>query len=161
MTLVVTSFLRFIAQFQREKAAEPLPQNVWLPNLQIWSARQDGLFVAMKGGHNDESHNHNDVGEMVVYADGEPLLIDPGVGEYTSKTFSNDRYSIWTMQSGYHNLPQINGCDQKNGKEYKARVISRQKEQMVLDIAAAYPQEAAVDSWQRKVSLKKHQIYRR
>lgn len=152
-------FLRFIAQFQREKAAEPLPQNVWLPNLQIWSARQDGLFVAMKGGHNDESHSHNDVGEMVVYADGEPLLIDPGVGEYTSKTFSNDRYSIWTMQSGYHNLPQINGCDQKNGKEYKARVISRQKEQVVLDIAAAYPQEAAVDSWQRKVSLKKHQIY--
>jgi hypothetical protein len=113
----------------------------------------------MKGGHNEECHNHNDVGEMVVYADGEPLLIDPGVGEYTSKTFSNDRYSIWTMQSGYHNLPQINGCDQKNGKEYKARVISRQKEQIVLDIAAAYPQEAAVDSWQRKVSLKKHQIY--
>ena len=151
-------FLHSIGQFQREKAAEPLLPNVWLPNLQIWSARAGGLFAAMKGGHNDESHNHNDVGEVVVYADGEPLLIDPGVGEYTSKTFSNDRYSIWTMQSGYHNLPQINGCDQRNGKDYKASVVSSSKTSLTLELAAAYPEEAAVSSWQRTVSLRKNEV---
>ena len=151
-------FLHSIGQFQREKAAEPLLPNVWLPNLQIWSARASGLFAAMKGGHNDESHNHNDVGEVVVYADGEPLLIDPGVGEYTSKTFSNDRYSIWTMQSGYHNLPQINGCDQRNGKDYKASVVSSSKTSLTLELAAAYPEEAAVGSWQRTVSLHNKEV---
>ena len=151
-------FLHAIEAFQREQAAEPLLPNVWLNNLQIWTARAGGLFAAMKGGHNDESHNHNDVGEVVVYADGEPLLIDPGVGEYTSKTFSNDRYSIWTMQSGYHNLPQINGCDQRNGKDYKASVVSSSKSSLTLELAAAYPEEAAVGSWQRTVSLHKKEV---
>lgn len=151
-------FLHAIETFQREQAAEPLLPNVWLNNLQIWTARSGSLFAAMKGGHNDESHNHNDVGEVVVYADGEPLFIDPGVGEYTSKTFSNDRYSIWTMQSGYHNLPQINGCDQRNGKDYKATVVSSSKSNLTLELAAAYPEEAAVGSWQRTVSLHKKEV---
>ena len=151
-------FLHSIEAFQREQAAEPLLPNVWLNNLQIWTARSGSLFAAMKGGHNDESHNHNDVGEVVVYAAGEPLLIDPGVGEYTSKTFSNDRYSIWTMQSGYHNLPQINGCDQRNGKDYKASVVSSSKTSLTLELAAAYPKEAAVGSWQRTVSLRKNEV---
>ena len=151
-------FLRFIDHFQREQAAEPLLPNVWLKDLQIWSCRDKALFVAFKGGHNGESHNHNDVGEVVVYAAGEPLLIDPGVGEYTAKTFSNDRYSIWTMQSGYHNLPQINGYDQCDGKQYVACVINQRKNYLTLELSDAYPKEAAVGSWQRTVSLKKQEV---
>ena len=151
-------FLQTIGHFQREQAAEPLLSSVWLKDLQIWSCRRQQLYVAMKGGHNDESHNHNDVGQVVVYADGQPLLIDAGVGEYTSKTFSSDRYTIWTMQSGYHNLPQINGCDQKNGKQYRATLIRQSATSLTLELAAAYPEEAAVDSWQRTVSLRRHEV---
>ena len=114
----------------------------------------DGLFLAVKGGHNGESHNHNDVGEFLVYADGEPLLIDPGVGEYTAKTFSAERYSIWTMQSQYHNLPQINGFDQHDGQQYAARVIDCKGQRLTLDLAAAYPEEAAVTAWKRTVELR-------
>ena len=152
-------FLRSIDSFLREQAAEPLLSNVWLKDLQIWSCRNKTLFAAFKGGNNGESHNHNDVGEVVVYADGEPLFIDPGVGEYTAKTFSNDRYAIWTMQSGYHNLPQINGCDQRDGKQYAAHVVSQQKNRLTLELADAYPKEAAVSSWQRTVSLTKQEIH--
>lgn len=151
-------FLRSIGDFQREQALEPCLPNVWLPDLQIWTCRSPHLFAAMKGGTNGESHNHNDVGQLLVYADGEPLLIDPGVGEYTSKTFSGERYSIWTMQSGYHNLPQINGTDQHDGKEYGSRVVSQRKNQLVLDLAGAYPAEAAVGRWQRTVSLGKNVV---
>jgi hypothetical protein len=151
-------FLHSIEHFQHEPAAEPLLPQVWLKDLQIWTARGDRLFVAMKGGHNDESHNHNDVGEMVVYADGAPLLIDPGVGEYSAKTFSKDRYTIWTMQSGYHNLPQINGTDQRNGKTYKAQVVDHSKTSVTLELAGAYPETAAVDSWQRTVSLQRDKV---
>ena len=38
-----------------------------------------------------------------------PVIIDAGVGTYTRQTFSSERYTIWTMQSNYHNLPMING----------------------------------------------------
>ena len=64
--------------------AEPLDGEVWLPDLQMMAARERpgstaGLYVAAWGGHNAQSHNHNDVGNVIVYADGQPLLIDVGV----------------------------------------------------------------------------------
>ena len=116
------------------------------------------LFIAMKGGNNDESHNHNDVGSFIVYADGEPLLIDVGVGEYTSQTFSADRYSIWTMQSAYHNLPTINGINQKNGKQYKASNVEYSPGRLTMDIAGAYPEEAKINHWTRTVALNDAQV---
>ena len=148
-------FLRHICEFMAEKPVEPLLKDVWLADLQLMTARRDNLYVAMKGGHNGESHNHNDVGSFIIYSNNEPLFIDPAVGEYTAKTFSNNRYDIWTMQSQYHNLPQINGIDQKDGRTYAAKVVSHKNGQLTLDIAAAYPQEAAVKSWKRTVSAQK------
>lgn len=152
--------LRSLSSLSEETIRQPLTES-WLPDLQIMTARSypssdkpKGLFLAMKGGHNDESHNHNDVGSFIVYANGEPLLIDPGVGEYTSQTFSKNRYSIWTMQSQYHNLPQINGVDQHDGKQYAAKLISKGKRSITLDIAGAYPKEAQVKTWQRTATLK-------
>jgi len=160
-------FLQYVRDFIAEKPSEPLLKDVWLPDLQIMTARRGSLFVAMKGGTNGESHNHNDVGSFIVYAPQEhsplssslsPLFIDPAVGEYTAKTFSDDRYSIWTMKSQYHNLPQINGIDQKDGKEYTAKMICHKDGQLTLDIAGAYPAEAAVKSWKRTVAAMKSGI---
>ena len=147
-------FLRHIRTFMAEQPREPLLEDVWLPDLQIMTARRGNLYVAMKGGHNGESHNHNDVSSFIVYSNNEPLFIDPAVGEYTAQTFGKGRYAIWTMQSQYHNLPQINGTDQKDGKMFAAKVISHKNGQLTLDIAAAYPKEAAVKSWRRTVSAR-------
>ena len=84
---------------------QPLPGRAWFDDIQVMVARDqvgspEGLFVAAKGGHNSESHNHNDVGNVIVYADGKPLIVDAGVETYRRKTFSPQRYEIWTMQSG-------------------------------------------------------------
>jgi len=147
-------FLRHIREFMAEQPHEPLLKDVWLPDLQIMTARRGSLYVAMKGGHNGESHNHNDVGSFIVYSNNEPLFIDPAVGEYTAQTFGKGRYDIWTMQSQFHNLPQINGVDQKDGKSFAAKVVSHKNGQLTLDIAAAYPNEAAVKSWKRTVSAR-------
>jgi hypothetical protein len=145
-----------------EKPVEPYLPDFWLPGLQIMAARSHpdsdaDLYFAAKGGHNAESHNHNDVGNFIVYADGRPLLIDIGVETYTAKTFSSNRYDIWTMQSQYHNLPTINGVQQKDGKEYHAenQRFSSSPKQVVysLDIAKAYPPEASVVSWNREFIL--------
>jgi hypothetical protein len=62
------------------------------------------------------------------------------------------------MQSCYHNLPQINGIAQKDGKAFGAKVVSHKDGLLTLDIAGAYPQEAEVKSWKRTVTVTKSAI---
>ncbi|RAJ05544.1 heparinase II/III-like protein [Chitinophaga skermanii] len=143
------------------KSYEPrpvLPLVSWMPNLQVLTTRSQagstkGLFLAVKGGHNDESHNHNDVGNFIIYADGKPVIIDIGVGTYTKETFSSKRYDIWNMQSQWHNCPTVNGEQQKAGRQYAAKVLgyttTPKQTNLQIDIAAAYPTNAAVKSWVR------------
>lgn len=142
----------------------PLPRDVWLPVIEVMTARDqdrstDGFYVAAKGGHNAESHNHNDIGQFVVFIDGLPVLIDAGVETYSMKTFSDRRYEIWTMQSGYHNLPTIDGVMQAPGQQFAARDVHYQADEtqaeMRLDIARSYPPEAGLTSWQRTVRLER------
>lgn len=54
-------------------------------------------------------------GSFTLYKNGPPVFVDIGAESYTGKTFSQDRYEIWTMQSGYHNLPTLIGLDEKDG----------------------------------------------
>ena len=144
------------------QAAEPLLGSVWLADLQLMAARSTpnsdvGLYVAAWGGHNAQSHNHNDVGNFIVYGDGKPVLIDLGVETYSAKTFSSQRYDIWTMQSAYHNLPTINGIMQAAGRQFQAESVSfnetADRVTFSADLASAYPAAAAVRRWQRRVTL--------
>jgi hypothetical protein len=111
------------------------------------------LFFAAKGGHNAESHNHNDVGSFIVYYDGQPALIDAGVGTYTAKTFSSERYTIWSMQSQYHNLPTINGFMQEDGRQFAASDPAYTSDgktvRFSLGLKDCYPPEAAIERWDR------------
>lgn len=150
------------AAASKPASASPLVRDVWMPGIEFMAAREQegsvrGLFLAAKGGHNNESHNHNDVGHYIVYANGKPVLIDVGVEEYTSKTFSPRRYEIWTMQSAYHNLPTIHGVQQQAGQEFKATGAEYQASgelaQLSLDIASAYPDEAGISAWRRTYRL--------
>lgn len=133
-------------------------QQFTLPDLQVAGARKGNFYYAAKGGHNDESHNHNDVGNFMLYYKNRPLLIDVGVEFYTAKTFSDKRYEIWTMQSGYHNVPYVNGHEQKEGKTFRSESFivnhSDSKGSSVqMDIAKAYPATAGVTKWQRSYQL--------
>lgn len=154
---------------KKAKPVEPLILDFWLPDLQVMGARTEegsrvGLYVAAKGGHNAESHNHNDVGNYVVYLDGKPLIIDIGVEEYSRKTFSSERYTIWTMQSAYHTLPTINGHMQKDGRDFRAENVSFRRTggstSFTLDIAGAYPEEAGVKKWMRTIFFRRGRFIR-
>lgn len=147
-----------------EVPREVLPKEIYLPDLQVVAARDKendsrGFFFAAKGGNNQEQHNHNDVGSFVLYYDGQPVFIDPGVGTYTRETFSNDRYSLWTMQSGYHNLPLIRGVMQQAGSRYKAADCTFKSSRDVVtfsaDIAPAYPEGAGATRWVRSYTLRR------
>jgi len=142
--------------------SQPLPRDVWFEGIQVMAARDeaasaDGLYVAAKGGHNAESHNHNDVGNFLVYKDGRPLLVDAGVETYRAETFNEHRYEIWTMQSSYHNVPTVNGLAQPPGRAYAARDVTYAADdaqaRLLLDISDAYPDEAGLASWRRSVTL--------
>ncbi len=152
----------FLAEELAAEVAPPLIREAWLPGVEVLVAREregatDGLFLAAKGGHNAESHNHNDVGSFIVALDGKPILIDVGVGVYTRQTFGPERYSIWTMTSDNHNLPLINGHGQATGREFGARevvgTVADAAAVLSLDIAATYPPEAGVRRWQRTLRL--------
>jgi len=144
------------------KAELALPDHFWLDGLEVAGARSkegstSGFFFGAKGGYNDESHNHNDVGSFVLYYNADPILIDAGVGTYTAKTFSSKRYELWNMQSAYHNLPMINGFQQLNGKKYKATQVefsnTKLNSNFSLDISNAYPKTAKCKSWMRNYTF--------
>ena len=137
----------------------PLPAVSWFADRQVLTARTksestNGLFLAVQGGHNAESHNHNDIGNFIVYANNTPVFVDAGVGSYTAQTFSSKRYELWNMQSVWHNCPTINGVMQKEGIKYKATNVVYAKNttgvSVSMDIAVAYPTEAAVKKYERK-----------
>lgn len=137
----------------------PLPAVSWFGDRQVLTARTKsestkGLFLAVQGGHNAESHNHNDIGNFIVYANNTPVFVDAGVGSYTAQTFSSKRYELWNMQSVWHNCPTINGVMQKEGIQYKATNVIYAKNKsgvsVSMDIAMAYPTEAAVKKYERK-----------
>lgn len=142
-------------------APSPLPRDVWLPSTQVLLARPTagsagGLTLAVKGGHNGEHHNHNDVGSVVVALGGVPVLVDAGRPTYTARTFGPDRYTIWTMRSAWHNTPTIRGAEQAPGRDFAARdVIATADDDhaaLTLDLAGAYPR-ADVRHWRRTARL--------
>jgi hypothetical protein len=146
------------------KVHEPLIGAFYLPETQIVGVRENegtnqGFYFAAKGGHNGESHNHNDVGTFILYYNGQPALIDVGVETYSAKTFSSRRYEIWTMQSGSHNLPVINGIQQKNGTQFKAGEATftsgPNEAAFSVDITGAYPHDAQVKHWNRHYTLQR------
>ena len=137
-------------------------KDAWLWHTGVMTARETagspaGFFLAAKAGHNLESHNHNDIGSFIVYADGKPLLIDIGTEEYSVKTFSPQRFEIWYTQSQYHNCPGVRGVMQRDGREYCANDVryacTDEKSSLSMELKAAYPKEAGIAAWQREVAL--------
>lgn len=141
--------------------ASPLPRDVWLPSVQVLVARRSagasgGLTLTVKGGHNDEHHNHNDVGSFVVARDGVPVIVDAGRPTYTRQTFSSARYDIWTMQSAWHNVPEVGGVEQPASRAAAARdvavTVADTGSALRLDLAPAYPGSGAQE-WIRTAAL--------
>ncbi len=149
--------------------------DVYYESCGLLIARDEEFVLAVKAGDNGDSHNHNDVGSFTLYRNGRPFFIDLGVETYTAKTFSADRYSIWTMQSQYHNLPTFRTADaeavqQLAGEAYGAGAVScclqdakgaagadgadGQIVRMRMDLAGAYP-AGCVHSYERAVCFEK------
>ncbi len=150
------------SEVRAARQEDVLVRDAWYPEFGLMTAREKagttaGMYVAVLASNNGRSHSHNDTGNFVIYQDGQPVTIDVGVEAYTAKTFSTERYTIWTMQSAFHNLPTVGGVMQHNGVEFQAtdRKYSAGDERATVsfNIAAAYPKEAGIKSWIRTVTL--------
>lgn len=100
------------------------------------------MGVALKGGHNAEHHNHNDVGSYVVVVGTQPVLLDPGSEVYTARTFSDRRYESKLLNSWGHPVPVVAGRLQRTGSDARARIVKTEftaaADTLVLDITSAY-----------------------
>lgn len=116
--------------------------------------------VALKGGHNKEHHNHNDVGSYVFCVGGAMTLVDPGAEVYTQRTFSSKRYDSDVLNSFGHPVPRIAGMLQKKGRDAAAKVLkldlTEHADQLELDLTSAYPVKS-LESLQRSFLFQRDQ----
>ncbi len=98
--------------------------------------------ASIKGGHNLELHNHNDVGSYVIVVNGSSLVGDYGGEVYTRRTFSNDRYLSKMLNSYGHSVPMVAGLLQKNGRDAQAIILestfSDDVTSILFDISSCY-----------------------
>ena len=61
------------------------------------------------------------------------------------------------MQSGYHNLPSVDGFDQSPGRQFGAREVecdvALDRVSMRMNLAGAYPEESGIRDWWRVITL--------
>ncbi|MBQ8850549.1 MAG: heparinase II/III family protein [Clostridia bacterium] len=132
----------------------------YLPHMQLAVLREGDMILSAKGGFNQESHNHNDVGSFTLYDSTTPVLVDVGINTYTRFTFSNDyRYTLipWT-QSKNHNVPLINGEGQPYGDDFRAECFEATEEKLEISFAGAYPPEAGIEKLTRTLTVNENGI---
>ncbi len=124
------------SEAEKEAGFHVLPSAQW-----VVAKAGNGAGMGVKGGHNGESHNHNDVGNFFYLAGGEMFITDLGCGEYTKDYFHEKRYTIFCNRSLGHNVPLIGGKEQLEGEEYHAERFETDEEKMRVEIefASAYP----------------------
>lgn len=100
------------------------------------------MSVALKGGHNAEHHNHNDLGSFVVALDSTAVLVDPGSEVYTARTFSGRRYDSKVLNSYGHSVPVVGGKLQRPGAQAQAKLLKNDftdsADSLAFDLTSAY-----------------------
>lgn len=140
-----------------EKPEVPyVPQEVTAQaDLGIAFLRNAHFYAAFKGGHNAESHNHNDVGTNIVFKDGAPILIDIGNDQYTKLTFSDKRYTLPSNRSIYHNTLSTDDTEQLPGVQYHAEnfTVDETAKAASMTLEKAYAPESGVASYRKTTAL--------
>ena len=120
---------------------------------QWFTLRDKDIFLAIKGGSNNEPHNHNDLGSFVLAVNGNIILTDLGAGPYTAGYFGKERYTYDHTRSYYHSVPLINGVEQSKTNEkcnFRLEDFDNDNINLIIDITNAYS-KADIKSYRRKV----------
>ena len=104
----------------------------------------NGYALGAKAGHNDEFHNHNDVGSFIISKGGRVTFCDPGGGEYTKDYFGKGRYSIFVTSGRAHSVPVINGEYQQFGKR-EGGVLIADEDRFKFSMKGGYVDESITE----------------
>lgn len=95
-------------------------EHIWvLPDAQWLIASGNRGSFAIKGGNNDEPHNHNDIGTFIYCGRMTEWICDLGAGEYCRDYFNENRYHILSNGAQGHTVPVIDATSQKQGRDYR------------------------------------------
>ncbi|GAF63851.1 hypothetical protein BTS2_0743 [Bacillus sp. TS-2] len=155
--------IRNIIWYQPEKKGENWRnQSYYLETSQWFISRfelkNEKYAFATKGGHNNEPHNHNDLGHFILHGAGQTFLTDLGSGLYTKDYFGKKRYSYMVNHSFGHSVPIFNGEGQKEGYNYQAKLnevdIQAEQDSLKINMTNAYP-DGILKDYIRTYSLQK------
>lgn len=139
-----------------EKVSPGAPFSYFKDRLAI--IRSKGFSVALKAGHNMESHNHNDLGNITVYYKDAPVIVDAGSEYYTRLNFSDKRYTLWYTRGSGHNAPVFGDIEQMYGKKYTAFFERADRKKLAVNLSNAYPENANVEKFIRTVDFADEKI---
>lgn len=122
-----------------------LPQRqetVFYKESQVFIHRNKNYVFAVKGGHNGEPHNHNDLGAFTIIKNNKQLIADLGVGEYIKAYFTDMDIrcgeEIFVCGSSSHSVPIVDNIKQLFGAKNRAKVLKQTDKSIALDISGAY-----------------------
>lgn len=103
------------------------------------------MAVSVKGGHNAENHNHNDVGSYAVSLGKETMAGDQGGPfSYPGDYFDRNATEKYKIKGSYgHPVPVVDGVMQKDGRQAQGVILEKQftdtKDVFRIDYTSAYP----------------------
>jgi len=130
------------ARLEAEKGSPPFRMQGYLNAQELMIARmqedsEKGLALAIHGGNNGQIGGHMDVGDILLFAHGQPVLVDAGAFPETN----------------LHSLPVIGSFEQVSGANRRAEDVACTLEDdyaaLSMNLAGMYPAEARVMNWQR------------
>ncbi len=130
------------SRLEKEQGNPPFRMQGYLNAQELMVARmkeddEHGLALAIHGGNNGSIGGHQDVGDIILFAHGQPVLVDAGCFPPTSM----------------HSLPVIGNAEQINGVTRRAEDVSCELNGdyavLSMNLAGLYPPEAHLTGWQR------------
>lgn len=137
------SYLRSFIYFDPSLPEAEYPtEDHFFPYAQHAALRRKAFALAAKAGHNDEPHNHNDVGSFILADKNGQVLCDLGCGLYTREYFKwPDRYYILCNNSFGHSVPIVDGNAQMTGEQY-CGTMTYENGAITIEMAKAYGNDA-------------------
>lgn len=159
------------AMYLQEKGAVPAERVIiledlgWMiakgaldsPSAELTGDKPLAIAFSVKAGHNDEPHNHNDLGQFMIHCGGENILCDPGAGLYTQAYFAPGREQLFHISSSGHSVPSIEGKEQSSGREAQAQILEATVSDddrtldACLELTAAYPEVTSLACYTRQL----------
>ena len=136
------------ARLEQEKGSPPFRMHGYLNAQELMLSRMNedderGLALAVHGGNNGQVGGHLDVGDIILFAHGQPVLVDAG----------------WLDDTSFHSIPTVENFEQANGVMHRAEDLNVQLEEkydmMSMNLANMYPPEARIMNWQRSAVYKR------